>query len=250
MIGRRQLLGLLGASGLLAVPKTAAAQPRTARPFNGLTTGVGDLYRLSRAKTRSISPENFTGEKGRGAMADRGHRRTGRSRSRRRLEDLAVGAHRTGADIHARRHQGAGRHPAHLDDANRPLAALHSAHLLGRRDVAVGRDARGRLLRVRLGQVRADQLGRRGGESRQRVQLLLGDAVPALVPDDAREHRGTAHDGLLPDRSHADRHPRRCRVPPRAVPPRQPAAVQAGLHHRGRHQGRRATTSARTCHGA
>ena len=72
MIGRRRLLGLLGASGLLAVPKTAAAQPAAARPFNGLTTGVGDLHRLSRAKTRSISPENFTGEKGRGGMATEG----------------------------------------------------------------------------------------------------------------------------------------------------------------------------------
>src|SRR5215213_2069343 len=84
MIGRRELLGLLGASGLLAAPKTAAGQPRAARPFNGLTTGVGDLYRLSYAKTRSISPENFTGEKGRGAMATQG---TGASAAR----DLGVG---------------------------------------------------------------------------------------------------------------------------------------------------------------
>ena len=132
MIGRRQLLGLLGASGLLAVPKAAAGQPRAARPFNGLTTGVGDLYRLSHAKTRSISPENFTGEKGRGAMATEG---TGAQAAR----DLGVGwkispsVHiEPKADIHARRHQGSRRHPAHLDDADRPLAALDSAHLLGR----------------------------------------------------------------------------------------------------------------------
>lgn len=31
---------------------------------------MGNLYRLSNAKTRSISPENFTGEKGKGGMAD------------------------------------------------------------------------------------------------------------------------------------------------------------------------------------
>ena len=43
MIGRRQLLGLLGVSGLVATPRSAAAQPRAARPFNGLTTGVGAL---------------------------------------------------------------------------------------------------------------------------------------------------------------------------------------------------------------
>lgn len=39
-------------------------------PFNGLDMGMGNLYRLSDAKTRSISPENFTGEKGKGGMAD------------------------------------------------------------------------------------------------------------------------------------------------------------------------------------
>ena len=38
--------------------------------FNGLTTDMGSLTRLSNAKSRSISPENFTGEKGKGGMAD------------------------------------------------------------------------------------------------------------------------------------------------------------------------------------
>jgi hypothetical protein len=37
-----------------------------------LRAGLGGLSRLSRAKTRSISPENFTGEKGRGGMATEG----------------------------------------------------------------------------------------------------------------------------------------------------------------------------------
>jgi hypothetical protein len=37
--------------------------------FNGLSMHLGNLPRLSRAKTRSISPENFTGEKGGGGMA-------------------------------------------------------------------------------------------------------------------------------------------------------------------------------------
>src|SRR3972149_3280873 len=37
--------------------------------FNGLDMNMGNLYRLSNAKTRSISPENFTGEKGKGGMA-------------------------------------------------------------------------------------------------------------------------------------------------------------------------------------
>jgi hypothetical protein len=37
--------------------------------FNGLGMDMGNLHRLSSAKTRSISPENFTGEKGKGGMA-------------------------------------------------------------------------------------------------------------------------------------------------------------------------------------
>ncbi|MEP0821576.1 MAG: DUF2961 domain-containing protein [Ignavibacterium sp.] len=40
--------------------------------FNGLGMGMGTLSRLSRAQTRSISPENFTGEKGKGGMATEG----------------------------------------------------------------------------------------------------------------------------------------------------------------------------------
>src|SRR5579859_6447320 len=37
-----------------------------------LVPAIGDLYRLSDAKSRSISPENFTGEKGKGGMATDG----------------------------------------------------------------------------------------------------------------------------------------------------------------------------------
>jgi hypothetical protein len=47
--------------------------------FSGLGVGLGNLYRLSSAKTRSISPENFTGEKGRGGMATEG---TGKTHAR------------------------------------------------------------------------------------------------------------------------------------------------------------------------
>jgi hypothetical protein len=44
----------------------------TSSPFNGLDQGLGNLYRLSNARSRSISPENFTGEKGKGAMSTDG----------------------------------------------------------------------------------------------------------------------------------------------------------------------------------
>src|SRR5512140_2099579 len=40
--------------------------------YDGLHMGLGSLSRLSHAKTRSISPENFTGEKGKGGMATEG----------------------------------------------------------------------------------------------------------------------------------------------------------------------------------
>jgi len=40
--------------------------------FNGLHMNMGNLSKLSHAKTRSISPENFTGEKGKGGMSTDG----------------------------------------------------------------------------------------------------------------------------------------------------------------------------------
>jgi len=40
--------------------------------FNGLGCDLGNLSRLSNAQSRSVSPENFTGEKGRGGMAEQG----------------------------------------------------------------------------------------------------------------------------------------------------------------------------------
>lgn len=38
--------------------------------FNGLDMNIGNLYRLSNARSRSISPENIGGEKGKAGMAD------------------------------------------------------------------------------------------------------------------------------------------------------------------------------------
>ena len=40
--------------------------------FSGLGLHLGNLSRLSSAKSRSISPENPTGEKGKGGMAEEG----------------------------------------------------------------------------------------------------------------------------------------------------------------------------------
>ena len=45
---------------------------RMTSPYNGLGSHLGNLWRLSNARPRSISPENFTGEKGKGGMATEG----------------------------------------------------------------------------------------------------------------------------------------------------------------------------------
>ena len=42
--------------------------------MNTSYNGLGTLPRLSHAESRSISPENFTGEKGKGGMATEGAR--------------------------------------------------------------------------------------------------------------------------------------------------------------------------------
>jgi len=43
-----------------------------AQKHDGISNSLDNLFRLSDAKTRSISPENFTGEKGKGGMATEG----------------------------------------------------------------------------------------------------------------------------------------------------------------------------------
>ena len=73
VIARRALFSALGATGLFSFSRAAAAQTGQApRSFNGLVSGLADLSRLSRAKSRSISPENFTGAKGAGGQAVNG----------------------------------------------------------------------------------------------------------------------------------------------------------------------------------
>jgi len=52
----------------LAVVQGSAAEGG----FSGIGVNMGNLYRLSEAKTRSISPENFTGEKGKAGMSTDG----------------------------------------------------------------------------------------------------------------------------------------------------------------------------------
>lgn len=55
-----------------------AGQPPREK-FSGLEVNLGNLFLLSDAESRSISPENFTGEKGKGGMATEG---TGKNAAR------------------------------------------------------------------------------------------------------------------------------------------------------------------------
>ena len=57
---------------ILMAAAVLALVPEDEKPFNGLYLNLGNLCRLSKAKTRSISPENFTGEKGKGGLAVEG----------------------------------------------------------------------------------------------------------------------------------------------------------------------------------
>ena len=66
-------------SVLPALLLTACLASAADEPFNGLDLHLGNLYRVSAAKSRSISPENFNGEKGKGGMATEG---TGKNASR------------------------------------------------------------------------------------------------------------------------------------------------------------------------
>ncbi len=58
------------AACLLPCPVVYGQQSSDA--FNGLETSMSNLFRLSDAQSRSISAENFTGEKGKAAMATEG----------------------------------------------------------------------------------------------------------------------------------------------------------------------------------
>ncbi len=54
---------------MLLIGAAGAEQRDPKGGYNGLNLSMGNLSRLSRAKSRSISPENWSGEKGQGGMA-------------------------------------------------------------------------------------------------------------------------------------------------------------------------------------
>jgi len=68
---KRHMIGVAIAASLFGMG-AGAADSGEGSGFDGLTSNLGDLVRLSHAQSRSISPENFTGEKGKGGMSTDG----------------------------------------------------------------------------------------------------------------------------------------------------------------------------------
>lgn len=64
---------------LLSIALVAFFTTRAQQKFNGIDANLSNIFRLSDARTRSISPENFNGAKGKGGMAVTG---TGSNASR------------------------------------------------------------------------------------------------------------------------------------------------------------------------
>ncbi len=67
-----------------------ASSVATGADFSGLDVNLGNLYRVSKAQSRSISPENFTGEKGKAGHGHRRHRQERRARPGPGLEGLPL----------------------------------------------------------------------------------------------------------------------------------------------------------------
>ena len=180
--------------GILSCCMAAQAQtPGGPGHFDGLNMTLGNLPRLSKAQSRSISAENFTGEKGKAGMATKG---TGAGAARELGQGWKVSpsvsikakSTFTVADIN-----GSGA----IQQIWMTPAPLDSTRLLVLRfywdgeSRAVGRGAAGRFLRLRLGQVLPDQLAAGLRQPGQRVQLLLDDAVPQACEDHLGEPRPT-----------------------------------------------------------
>ena len=66
---RAAIRSVLGAAGFTALQSRGAAAASTTPPMSMLTAGLGSLPLLEPWETRSVSPENPTGEKGKGARA-------------------------------------------------------------------------------------------------------------------------------------------------------------------------------------
>ena len=186
--------------------------------YNGLDLNMGNLYRLSNARTRSISPENWSGEAGRGGMASEG---TGAEAAR----DLGVGWKISpsikiapGENCVLAEIDGPGAIQHIWMTPSGRLAAPDPAHLLGRRGKPIRGMPGGRFLRLRLEPVRPGQLAGGVRQPRKRFELLLAHAFPTPLQDHHDQPGRERGNSLLPDHLHSDGSAGRYRLLPRPVP--------------------------------
>jgi hypothetical protein len=155
--------------------------------FDGLVVDLGSLHRLSAARSRSISPENFTGEPGGGGMATEG---TGAHSAR----DLGRGW-KISPSVPIQPGE-----TFTLADIEGPGAIQHVWMTLTPR-------WRSCILRIYWDDQEQPSVECPAGDffaqSGQRLQLLLADALPASLPHHARESWSEAQAPLLPDRLRA-----------------------------------------------
>ena len=150
--------------------------------FSGLGMHLGNLSRLSAAKSRSISPENSPARRA-GAGWRAGNRRDPRARSGAGLEDLALDTRRRRARRFASRtSKGLARSSRCGSRPPMCLARPHPAHLLGRSGATVGRGAAGRFLRLRMGPLCARSTRSPCASIRGRRSTAIGKCRSASAP--------------------------------------------------------------------
>ena len=147
--------------------------------FSGLGMNLGNLSRLSDAKSRSISPENFTGEKGKGGMATEGtgaiHAR-GLGRGWKISPSMRI---EPGETLTLGEIEGPGAiQQIWITPANVRWRDLILRIYWDDQEHPSVEAPLGDFFACGWGQLRAGHLARRLRQSRPRLQLLLGDAVP------------------------------------------------------------------------
>ena len=217
-----------------ALGTTARADQPAA--FDGVQVNMGNLFRTSKAVTRSISPESFTGEKGKAAMATEG---TGKGAARdlgrgwKISPSVAIKARST-FTLGEIAGPGAIQHiwmtPAPLDKTRLNILRFYWD------------DEKQPSIEVPLGDFFACGWGKYCQINSLPVCVNPGSAFNCywvmpfhkkakvtLENLDDRDMRA-----LLPDRLRAGRSAGRRGLVPRPVPARKPAALQVGLHPVGR----------------
>jgi len=160
--------------------------------FDGLGMNLGSLPRLSAAKSRSISPENFAGEKGNGGMATEGTgagcaRDLGQGGQGWKISPsikIAAGEERVIADIKG---SGAIQQIWMTPTGNWRFSILR-IYWDDQTTPSVECPVWG-LFCLRVGEVFTAVVAGGLCESGKRFQLLLGDAVSPALPDDDDEYR-------------------------------------------------------------